>query len=35
VSIVLGLAIGGMPISSVGLAICGMPVSVGRFWLQV
>jgi hypothetical protein len=47
VCIVLGLTIGGMPMSSVGLATCGMPVnsvhlatsgmpmSVGRFWLQV
>jgi hypothetical protein len=35
VSIVLGLAIGGMPMSSVGLAIGGMLVSIGQFWLQV
>jgi hypothetical protein len=31
VSIVLGLAIGGMPKSSVGLVTCGMLVSVGQF----
>jgi hypothetical protein len=31
ISIVLGLAIGGMPMSSVGLATGGMPVSVGQF----
>jgi hypothetical protein len=30
-SIVLGLAIGGMPMSSVGLTTGGMPVSVGQF----
>jgi hypothetical protein len=31
----IGLAIGGMPMSSVALATVGMPVRVGRFWLQV
>jgi hypothetical protein len=30
---VLGLAIGGVPMSSVGLATGGTPESVGRFWL--
>jgi hypothetical protein len=35
VFMVHGLAIGGMPMSSVGLAIGGTPVSVVRFWLQV
>jgi hypothetical protein len=31
VSIVLGLAIGGMPVSSIGFATGGMFVSFGRF----
>jgi hypothetical protein len=31
VSIVLGLAIGGMPVSSIGLVTGGMSVSVGQF----
>jgi hypothetical protein len=31
VDIVLGLATGGMPVSSVGLATGGMPVSFGWF----
>jgi hypothetical protein len=31
VGIVLGLAIGGMPMSSVGFATCGKPMSVGQF----
>jgi hypothetical protein len=31
VSIALGLAIGGMPMSTVGLATGGMPVSIGEF----
>jgi hypothetical protein len=29
--IVLGLAIGGMPMSSISLATGGMPLSVGQF----
>jgi hypothetical protein len=31
VGIVLGLAIGGMPMRSIGLATGGMPVSIGQF----
>ncbi len=34
-SIVLGLAIGGMPMSYDGLVKGGMPVSIGQFWLKV
>jgi hypothetical protein len=29
------LATGGMPMSSIGLATGGMPMSFCRFWLQV